>query len=199
MNNTQYLITLAVLLGVLAVLMLTGKRRPGNRHNPSATTVIMPYLYVEQLNPKTMRCYKRYSITRSKLVSLGATISREGTPGDVLLECAFDETSTVGKEHAVVALDEYGCFIQANTHVNGMSLVPYGPSQDEVAIENGTIVYLGMQPIRFTYPTVGKPKEPFLKKLGGRLKRLLKAAIGQRRSRTIDFGFDEDDDAENLW
>lgn len=154
--DTFYIIALIV-LGAILVLLLPKTKK--TRHTVSPETVIMPYLYVEQLNPVTLRTHKRYSVNRNRLVSRGATITREGNQGDVVMDCAFPETNTVGFEHAVIALDEYGCFIQ-NNHGNGMTLEPYGPAVDEVSIKNGTVVYLGEQPIRFTFPTVSKKRRP---------------------------------------
>lgn len=165
MNDIKKIVILAVLVCLDLWLLRSGA--PGFRREKPASgqregTMIIPYLYLEQLDPFNLsRCHRRFELTQDQLLSTGMSITRAGERGDIPLDCVFQETMTVGQEHAVVAMDEYGCFIQ-NSHINGMSLLEgSGLVQiSEAEIEEGTIVYLGQQPIRFRYPQIRKASRP---------------------------------------
>lgn len=153
-------IVLIVLVCANSYLIWSGMRRVNSGsgvggHNEA--TVIIPYLYMEQLDPRNLnKCHRRFNLVKAQLLSTGVAVSRSGGGrGDIFLDCAYQETLTVGEEHAVVALDEYGCFIQ-NRHANGMRILRGGTlvQADEIEIEDGTVLYLGEQPVRFSYPQI---------------------------------------------
>ena len=153
-------IVFAALLCIDVLLILTRKSGKGRKKTTSGDnggTVIIPYLYLEQLDPHNLnKCYRRFNLTKEQLLSTGMAITRAGGyQGEVPLDCVYKETLTVGEEHAVVALDEYGCFIQ-NNHMNGMRILQGDTlvQVNEIEISEGTIVYLGEQPVRFSYPKI---------------------------------------------
>ena len=182
----KYLVLLA-LMGINAFLILSKPRKAFLFRAPeNGGTVLMPYLYLEQLDPRNPeKRHRRYPLSQDLLLNSGIAVTRSGGPmGEVPLDCAFNETLTVGEEHALVALDDYGCFIQ-NNHPNGMRVMRGDAlvQVDEVSIEEGTVVYLGEQPIRFCYPQIKDPGRPSPRpRKGAKLRLLLGDLIGFART-----------------
>lgn len=178
-------VLLAVLICVDALLLLTNKRKPQSRKIDE--TLIMPAIYLDMLDPKSLKACSTYSLPKGQLQSTGMMIARaaEDAQGDILLECIFDETRTVSsRNHAVVAKDEYGFFIQ-NNHSNDMDLVVgrARESRDEIAIKGGEIIYLGNQPIRFRLPEKKVPDGGLIQKIMRMTKRLLGSLRGFSNNR----------------
>lgn len=155
----KYFLLIALICADVFLILTRKKswtRKKASKGNNNGT-VIIPYLYLEQLDPRNLnKCHRRFNLTEEQLMSTGMAITRAGSNrGEIPLDCVFNETMTVGEEHAVVALDKHGCFIQ-NNHKNGMWILRGDTleRQNEVVIDEGTIVYLGKQPIRFSYPKI---------------------------------------------
>lgn len=124
-------------------------------------TKIMPYLYMEQLDPDTMRPYKHFPMDELTLWGDGYSISgSHATEGDIRLSGRFEQAQMVHTNHAIVCMDEKGCYITDNDSINHMRLPNSREPVRQVAIENGTVVYLGPQPIRFVFARLEGPDVP---------------------------------------
>ena len=117
-------------------------------------TMLLPMLLVDQLNPKTMESVKKFPVC--EIPEEGVPISRPNANIDdgILLSKATREAYTVSAHHAVIAMDEDGIFIQDCGSHNKMFEKGRGKAVDELNITDGLIVYLGMQPLRFSIPTL---------------------------------------------
>ena len=117
-------------------------------------TMLLPLLFVDQLNPKTMESVKQFPVC--EIPEEGVPISRPNANIDdgILLSKATREAYTVSARHAVIAMDEDGIFIQDCGSHNKMFEKGRGKAVDELSVTDGLIVYLGMQPLRFSIPAL---------------------------------------------
>lgn len=182
MNQFTKLLIVAALACVDVLLLLSKKRAPkGGR---SDSTLIIPALYLDMLDPANLkRSLGTYSLPKDQLLSTGLTLARaaEESQGDILLEYVGEETRTIrSRNHAVVAMDEYGCYIQ-RIDSNDMYLLVDGQPvpRDEIEINEDVIIYLGKQPIRFRYPRIiTPPRGSLFRKLRQWVKRITGAILG---------------------
>ena len=113
-------------------------------------TRLLPFLFVDQLDPQTMKLIQRFPVC--EIPESGVSISRpNATAGDILLkkcEAAF----TVSQNHARIGRDEQGIYIQDQGSHNKMYRSGSEQPVEQLDITDGSIVYLGMQPLRFSFP-----------------------------------------------
>lgn len=121
---------------------------------PGKGTMLLPLLCVEQLNPQTMKPVKSFQVCR--IPENGVTISRPDARTDgeecILLSDATREAYTVSANHARIGIDEAGMFLQDCGSHNRMYREGERRAIDETDITDGLVVFLGMQPLRFTIP-----------------------------------------------
>lgn len=157
-------IAVLILIAVVGVgfLMFAGGWRPtipGRKTPPEApqvpptagATMLPPILYIDQLDPATMRQIKRFELT--DIPTTGASISRPNAPsGTIKLDGSVREAYSVSANHARIGMDDQGLFIQDQ---KGTRRMRHGKTKqviDEIEITNGLIIYLGLQPLRFVIP-----------------------------------------------
>ncbi len=125
-------------------------------------TLLLPILYVDQLDPRTLKTVRRFQIR--SIPEYGVSISRpDCSHGDIILMNFCKEAFTVSEDHARILKDEDGFFIQDNGSHNLMHVKGCNTPVAEAAIEEGMIVFLGTQPLRFTFPNLfssGSPDTP---------------------------------------
>ena len=136
--------------------------RTGKRRDVSGSTLLLPILYVDQLDPRTLKTVRRFQIR--SIPEYGVSISRpDCSHGDIILMNFCKEAFTVSEDHARILKDEDGFFIQDNGSHNLMHVKGCNTPVAEAAIEEGMIVFLGTQPLRFTFPNLfssGSPDTP---------------------------------------
>ena len=153
------IVVLALLTGWLLIeraAALSGsssnKEEKGNRGGAR----IMPDLYMDQLDSKADRYINRFELNEGVLSSedgyvvygCGAGVVPEN--GLKLHHCA--EAEYVDAEgHAVIFKDGDGYYIQNKNDENGMRLSGHEERIERVAIEDGMVLFFGMQPIRFLF------------------------------------------------
>lgn len=121
-------------------------------------------LYVDQLDSQTMKRIKRFAV--EEVSANGILISRPNAKdGDIILkDVKGDEAAfTVSENHAVIAKDESGMFIQDNESRNGTFVMEDKrkiPLEYALNITDGLIVYLGEQPLRFSFQADEDDDEP---------------------------------------
>lgn len=117
----------------------------------SGATMILPALYMEQLDPATMKMVQRFEITN--VPSMGIAISRpNAVHGDIKLNASVKAAFSVSENHARIGRDEQGFFIQDQKNDGRMRLGKTKMVVEEADITNGLILYLGIQPLRFVIP-----------------------------------------------
>ena len=127
-----------------------GTRSPGDT---PACTGILPSLYMLQLDPDTMQEGKRFVMNDLVLKQEGYTISgSHSKQGMLQLSGKYHHAQYVSTEGATVFMDTDGCYyIQDNNSRNGMTLPDSPIKEARIKIENGTVVYLGIQPVQFFF------------------------------------------------
>jgi hypothetical protein len=124
-------------------------RRPADV--PTGTTLLPPVLYIDQLDPRTMQLAKRIEV--ADIPETGLTISRPNAQlGNIKLDGSTREAYSVSQEQVKLGADQFGIFIQDYRKPNRMRHGKTKQIVDEIAITDGLIVYLGLQPLRFTIP-----------------------------------------------
>ena len=173
-------IAVVFLLAILAVVFLIMLRRGGNvsrrsglsenadvprpsfqwpdwneegkkEKHPNKGTVLLPMLYVDQLDPATMKRVSRFSVC--DIPENGVGISRPNADkGDIFLSGKTKTALTVSENHALIGIDDSGLFLQDNYSSNHTYREDGKTRIDEVDITDGLILYLGSQPVRFSLP-----------------------------------------------
>ena len=114
-------------------------------------TLLLPLLLVEQLDPKSMKPVKRFQVR--DIPEYGVSVSRpDSAHGDIILADFSEEAFTVSEDHARILRDEDGFFLQDSGSRNLVYVKGSRTPVDEVSIEDGLVVFLGMQPLRFFFP-----------------------------------------------
>ena len=122
-----------------------------HRGGRSGETMLLPMLFIDQLDPKTMESVEQFAVC--DIPEKGVTISRPNAKSDgILLSKATKEAYTVSRNHAVIAMDDEGMFLQDCGSHNKMFTNGIRKPVEQVDITDGLIVYLGMQPLRFSIP-----------------------------------------------
>lgn len=119
----------------------------------SSGTLLDPILYIDQLHPTTMQVLKRFEV--DQIPENGLTISRpNAVSGSIKLDPSVKEAFSVSQEHARLGMDDQGIFLQEYRGQQRMRLMKnrMAVQVDEVNITDGTVVYLGRQPLRFSVP-----------------------------------------------
>ena len=128
-----------------------GKDAASYARGGQGETMFLPMLFIDQLDPKTMESVKQFPVC--DIPENGVTISRpNASSGGILLSKATREAYTVSANHAKIGMDEDGMFIQDCGSHNKMYAKGSRKAADELEITDGMIVYLGMQPLRFSIP-----------------------------------------------
>ncbi len=126
------------------------------------TTRFMALWYLEQLD-EYGEVAETFSI--GNVGEEGITISRDNAKdGDIRLSTRVEAACTVSNLHAVIGMDKKGMFLQDNDSRHGTysgldkngSLIP----AEEIEIQDGTVVYLGEQAIRFVKRDFRKGAKP---------------------------------------
>ena len=112
-------------------------------------TILVPKFYIEQLSEDGKQTIERFPVCEIR--DTGISISRpDATLGDIKLaqqQCAY----TVSELHALIGWDERGYFLQDNGSANHTYVQGKPDPVHEIDIEDNLVVYLGMQPLRFTF------------------------------------------------
>lgn len=129
----------------------------GGRGKTDGGTVInfdSTKLYLEQLDMKSKKVTHRFAI--EFIPPEGISVSRpDAKTGDILLDPACEEAYSVSERHLLIGEDSKGFFAVDNDSTNH-TFVNHDPKPiDEISINDGLILFLGQQPIRFVFP-----KEP---------------------------------------
>ena len=148
-----------VLIMLIAVLCLAFMRLfssnlpgEGGRSGSGPSTKLMPYLYLEQLDPETMKAYKRFSMDEFQLEDSGFTVSGSVfRTGDIRLSGKFEQAEGVSCEHITIWKDDKGCFVVDNGSSNGTRFPESRERIERADIEHGMVLYLGPQPVRFVF------------------------------------------------
>ena len=119
---------------------------PRYRVGPAGPTQIT----VEQLTADRKTVYARYDVTI--IPGEGVSIGRKKVPGCVIiLREGMDCTKTVGAAHARLGHDSKGFFLQ--NCGDGHKIGTGEGLAEQVDVRDGTLVWLGQQPIRFRIPS----------------------------------------------
>ena len=124
-------------------------------------TGILPVMYLYQLDPDLTEVGKSFALKDTIMEGDSYTISgSKSSNGMIILSNKYQEARFVSTGHATVFRDADGCYyIQDNESSNGMKLPGSAKREQKIKIENGTIVYLGIQPIQFVFAdNIGKEK-----------------------------------------
>lgn len=116
-------------------------------------TVVSTKLFVEQLSEDCRSVIKSFSV--GEIPAHGVSISRPDAQfGTIKLSDAVNCAYTVSNQHAWIGCDADGFYIQEREGgtVNGMFKADGFSRIEEANITDGLILYLGEQPIRFTFP-----------------------------------------------
>lgn len=155
------LIFLAGLLCAWLLFQRFAEMEPGADKEEDDGTGILPAMYLHQLDPDLKEVGKTFALKDTIMEEDGYTISGSHCKqGMILLSRKYQEARFVSAEHATVFKDADGCYyIQDNDSSNGTKLPGSAKRERKILIDNGTIVYLGIQPIQFVFAdNIGKEK-----------------------------------------
>lgn len=147
---TMFFASVAVLLlvcGIVALFIFLNRRQEGQ---------ISPLLLIDQLDKDShgrlvsIHTFSVYEVPPEE----GLSISRpDAERGDIFLKNAA-KAYTVSEQHFWIAMDEKGFFGVDRGSTNGSFLYGSNRRVNTVDIENGTIIFLGRQAIRFRIPNL---------------------------------------------
>lgn len=130
---------------------LTSPKPVINPPGGEGVTMFPPVLYVDQLNPQSMKLVKRFEV--HQIPAMGVTISRpNAASGTIKLSSAVKSAFSVSANHVCIGRDDRGLFIQDVKNDGRMRLGKNRQVVDEVDITDGLMLYVGIQPLRFVIP-----------------------------------------------
>lgn len=156
LSQMAVLLILAVIAFALIKFLSEGqtiKDPPGDPPGGSGDTLLPPMLYVDQLDPRTMKLVKRFDLER--IPDKGVSISRPNAKqGGIKLDDSIREAFTVSADHCRIGMDDKGIFLQDMRKDGRMYLPKTGKVVDQVDVVDGLVVVVGRQPLRFVIPNL---------------------------------------------
>lgn len=156
LSQMAVLLILAVIAFTLIKFLSEGTVMPdppGDSEPQGGDTLLPPMLYIDQLDPRTMKVVKRFNLER--IPEEGVSISRPNAKkGGIKLDDSIRESFTVSADHCRIGMDDKGIFLQDIRRDGRMYLPKTGKVVDQVDITDGLVVVVGQQPLRFVIPSL---------------------------------------------